>query len=93
MEAGKQTFPFKLYHTIEWASDSEFSSALSWSPTGNAFVVHNREDVVEHIIPKFFDHKRWRSFVSRIYDMIRRNLCYYHYYCLLFRVCAIRPVS
>ncbi len=64
MEPVKQTFPFKLYHTIEWASDSEFSSALSWSPQGNAFVVHDREVVVEHIIPKFFDHKKWRSFVS-----------------------------
>ncbi len=64
MEPVKQTFPFKLYHTIEWASDSEFSSALSWSPEGNAFVVHDREVVVEHIIPKFFDHKKWRSFVS-----------------------------
>ena len=78
MEPIKQTFPFKLYQTIEWASDSEFSSALSWSPTGNAFIVHDREAMVEHIIPKFFDHKRWRSFVSKIYDMIRRNLCYYH---------------
>jgi hypothetical protein len=64
MEPVKQTFPFKLYHTIEWASDSEFSSALSWSPSGNAFVVHDREVVVEHIIPNFFDHKKWRSFVS-----------------------------
>jgi hypothetical protein len=60
----KQTFPFKLYHTIEWASNSEFSSALTWSPSGHAFVVHDRELMVEHIIPKFFDHKKWRSFVS-----------------------------
>ena len=27
-------------------------------------MVHDREVVVEHIIPKFFDHKKWRSFVS-----------------------------
>mmetsp|Transcript_31622 Transcript_31622/g.63871 ORF Transcript_31622/g.63871 Transcript_31622/m.63871 type:complete len:369 (+) Transcript_31622:122-1228(+) len=66
MEPVKQTFPFKLYHTIEWASDSEFSSALSWSPSGNAFVVHDREVVVEHIIPKFFDHKKWRSFTRQL---------------------------
>ncbi|KAK1741541.1 hypothetical protein QTG54_008019 [Skeletonema marinoi] len=66
MEPVKQTFPFKLYHTIEWASDSEFSSALSWSPSGNAFVVHDREVVVEHIIPNFFDHKKWRSFTRQL---------------------------
>lgn len=60
----KQTFPFKLYHTIEWASNSEFSSGLTWSPSGHAFIVHDRELMVENIIPKFFDHKKWRSFVS-----------------------------
>ena len=64
MEHIKETFPFKLYYTIEWASDSEFSSALMWSPSGNAFVVRDRDVMVEHIIPKFFDHKKWRSFVS-----------------------------
>jgi hypothetical protein len=64
MEPVKQTFPFKLYHTLEWASSSEFSSALTWSASGHAFVVHDREAMVEHIIPHFFDHKKWRSFVS-----------------------------
>lgn len=66
MVEAKQTFPFKLYQTIEWASESEFSSALSWSPSGHALVVHDREKMVEHIIPKFFDHKKWRSFVSSV---------------------------
>jgi hypothetical protein len=66
MVESKQTFPFKLYQTIDWASESEFSSALSWSPSGHAFVVHDREKMVEHIIPKFFDHKKWRSFVSSV---------------------------
>ena len=60
----KQTFPFKLYNTIEWASNSEFSSALTWSPSGHAFVVHDRDSMVENVIPNFFEHKKWRSFVS-----------------------------
>jgi hypothetical protein len=66
MVESKQTFPFKLYQTIDWASESEFSSALSWSPSGHAFVVHDREKMVEHIIPKFFDHKKWRSFTRQL---------------------------
>ena len=64
MEPAKLTFPFKLYHTLEWVSTSEFSSALSWSASGDAFVVHDGEVIVENIIPLFFDHKKWRSFVS-----------------------------
>ncbi|KAL7491426.1 hypothetical protein ACHAWT_001993 [Skeletonema menzelii] len=66
MEPAKQTFPFKLYHTLEWASTSEFSSALSWSASGHAFVVHDREAIVENIIPHFFDHKKWRSFTRQL---------------------------
>jgi hypothetical protein len=66
MEPVKQTFPFKLYHTLEWASASEFSSALTWSASGHAFVVHDREGMVEHIIPHFFDHKKWRSFTRQL---------------------------
>jgi len=62
----KETFPFKLHYTIEWASNSEFSSALMWSPSGNAFVVRDRDVMVEHIIPKFFDHKKWRSFTRQL---------------------------
>ena len=56
MEPAKLTFPFKLYHTLEWVSTSDAS--------GDAFVVHDREVIVENIIPLFFDHKKWRSFVS-----------------------------
>lgn len=63
-EPVKQTFPFKLYHALEWASNCEFSSALTWSESGDAFLVHDREAMVENIIPHFFDHKKWRSFVS-----------------------------
>lgn len=74
MVEAKQTFPFKLYQTIEWASESEFSSALSWSQSGHALVVHDREKMVEHIIPKFFDHKKWRSFVSSVWRIWYRCL-------------------
>ena len=31
---------------------------------GDAFVIHNRELFTETILPKFFVHKNWRSFVS-----------------------------
>ena len=34
---------------------------------GDAFVIHNRELFTETILPKFFVHKNWRSFVSVVY--------------------------
>ncbi len=33
---------------------------------GDAFVIHNRELFTETILPKFFVHKNWRSFVSSV---------------------------
>ena len=33
---------------------------------GDAFVIHNRELFTETILPKFFVHKNWRSFVSML---------------------------
>eukprot|EP00574_Skeletonema_japonicum_P008151 CAMPEP_0201733616 /NCGR_PEP_ID=MMETSP0593-20130828/32068_1 /ASSEMBLY_ACC=CAM_ASM_000672 /TAXON_ID=267983 /ORGANISM="Skeletonema japonicum, Strain CCMP2506" /LENGTH=337 /DNA_ID=CAMNT_0048226813 /DNA_START=854 /DNA_END=1864 /DNA_ORIENTATION=- len=68
MKHTKQTFPFILYEVIEWASNSEFSSTLTWSPSGNEFVIYDRDLALEHITPKFFiDHNEfnnWKSFVK-----------------------------
>lgn len=33
---------------------------------GDAFVIHNRELFTETVLPKFFMHKNWRSFVSSV---------------------------
>ena len=68
MKHVKQTLPFILYEAIEWASNSEFSSTLTWSPSGNEFVVHDRDLTLEQIIPKFFLDRNeiynWKTFVS-----------------------------
>ena len=68
MKHTKLTFPFILYEVIEWASNSEFSSTLTWSPSGNEFVIYDRDLALEHIIPKFFidrnEFNNWKSFVS-----------------------------
>lgn len=71
-EHDTRTFPFILYEAIEWASNSEFSSTLTWSPSGNEFVIHDRDLALEQIIPKFFlDRNKihdWKSFVSSKFE-------------------------
>ena len=59
-----QTFPYKLYEMIEYACDSEFSSSLSWSANGCAFIIHDKEVMMEDLAPKFFKQTKFRSFVS-----------------------------
>ena len=57
-------FPFKLYGMLEYADDSEYSSAVSWDEAGRGFAIHDKETFLKHIVPRFFNQTKFRSFVS-----------------------------
>mmetsp|Transcript_21987 Transcript_21987/g.33958 ORF Transcript_21987/g.33958 Transcript_21987/m.33958 type:complete len:134 (+) Transcript_21987:74-475(+) len=60
----QQTFPFKLYNMLEYACDSEFSSCISWTADGSAFIIHDKEAMMDDLAPMFFNQTKFRSFVS-----------------------------
>ena len=60
----QQTFPFKLYEMLEYSSDSAFSSSLSWSADGSAFIIHDKHVLMNDLAPMFFKQTKFRSFVS-----------------------------
>lgn len=64
MNEQQQHYPFKLYEMIEYACDSKFSSALSWSADGSYFIIHDKEVMMNDLAPKFFKQTQFRSFVS-----------------------------
>ena len=66
---GEKTFPYKVYDMLEFAEASGNNNICSWSQSGNSFVIHNRDLFIEFILPRFFLHKNWRSFVS-IYSLL-----------------------
>lgn len=59
-------FPFKLYNMLEYAADSQYSSAVSWSEDGRAFAIHSRETFLENIVPMFFKQTKFRSFTRQL---------------------------
>jgi hypothetical protein len=59
-----QTFPFKLYEMLQYACNSEFRSALSWLAEGNAFIIHDKNVLMNGLAPMFFKQTQFRSFVS-----------------------------
>jgi hypothetical protein len=59
-----QTFPFKLYEMVEYSSDSEFSSSLSWSADGSTFIIHDKHVLMNDLAPMFFKQTQFSSFVS-----------------------------
>ena len=64
VDASQQTFPFKLYDMIEYAANSKYSSAVSWSEDGTQFSIHDKDMLMKHVVPMFFKQSKFRSFVS-----------------------------
>ena len=57
---------------LEYAADSQYSSAVSWTEDGRGFAIHNRDAFLEHIVPMFFKQTKFRSFVSKSHAEIVR---------------------
>jgi hypothetical protein len=64
-------FPGKLYDLLEYASENNLESAISWARNGTAIMVHDPEKLVD-ILPKFFGQTKYRSF--------RRQLNMWHFH-------------
>lgn len=79
---GEKTFPYKVYDMLEFAESSGNTNICSWLPSGNSFVIHDRKLFTEVILPRFFLHKKWRSFVSIYFAAIQTTARLVH---LLFR--------
>ena len=63
-------FPFKLYSMLQYAADSEYSSAISWTEEGQAFAIHNKDTFLEHVVPMFFKQTKFISFVSLSFSFL-----------------------
>mmetsp|Transcript_7447 Transcript_7447/g.12975 ORF Transcript_7447/g.12975 Transcript_7447/m.12975 type:complete len:330 (-) Transcript_7447:224-1213(-) len=59
-------FPFKLYSMLQYAADSEYSSALGWIEEGRAFAIRNKDTFLKHIVPMFFKQTKFRSFTRQL---------------------------
>lgn len=64
-------FPYKLYDMLEYAADSEFFYAVSWSEDGTSFAIHDKDEFMMHVVPLFFKQTKFRSFVSIIMSSSR----------------------
>lgn len=63
---GEKTFPYKLYDMLEFAETSGNTDICSWLPSGDSFVIHDRKLFTELFLPRFFLHKKWRSFTRQL---------------------------
>ncbi len=56
-------FLLKLYHILE---NNEFTNIIEWGENGKFFVVKNLNEFTEKVLPKFFKHNNFSSFVRQV---------------------------
>jgi HSF-type DNA-binding len=57
-------FPQKL---MEILADPDNQKAISWLPSGKAFVIHDRDTFAESVMPKYFSRQaKYSSFTRKL---------------------------
>lgn len=71
-------FPIRLYDMLEVAEENHWAEIVSWLPDGNGFCVRDRDRFVEEVLPNFFGHTKWKSFLRQInlyhFQRLRRGV-------------------
>ncbi len=67
-------FPFKLYDILHDSKTQGREHIISWDPEGKSFKVHQPEDFVTEVMPKYFKQTKYRSF-QRMVGAIIAHAC------------------
>lgn len=61
-------FPMKLHDMLEYieSEEPELASIVSWQPHGRCFLVHNSKEFAQHVLPRFFQQKKYASFQRQL---------------------------
>ena len=79
------TFPIVLHRIL---FKEELSAIITWLPHGCSWKIVNKSRFVDEVIPKFFNHKNYKSFLRQVngWGFVRINKgsdegSYYHKVC------------
>lgn len=66
-------FPWKLYEMLERSDQDDFSRMVSWMPGDSSFKVHDADNFVKLVMPRFFKQTKYKSFQRQLnlYGFIR----------------------
>merc|ERR1719189_555247 len=58
----KKKFPETIMDIL-----SSHEDTITWLPRGNAFVIIDKEKLINNVLPLYFKHIQYRSFVTRLF--------------------------
>jgi len=61
-----EPFPIKLHKMLEGNGANGMEHIASWQPHGRCFVVHNQQDFVDLVMPRYFQQSKYPSFQRQL---------------------------
>lgn len=62
-QKGASEFVKKLFRMLD---DTSYSTIVSWSPSGDSFIVRDMNDFTKYVLPRHFRHSNFASFVRQL---------------------------
>ena len=73
-KAEMPNFLLKLYQILE---TNEYNSIIEWGENGRYFVVKNLNEFTDRVLPKYFKHNNFSSFVRQVKKYKKKLINYF----------------